>query len=300
MIKKDKMDNEIIGYIYCINNKVTNMKYIGQTTKTIENRFKRHIQHIKHKQHYPLYFDMLNYGLMNFEVNELEKIICNTKDELCKKIDQQEIYWINEYDVFNNGYNQTSGGNGALNRICSDITKLKISEKNKGENNGMYGTTWSEEKTIQMRELMTGENNPQYGKPKSDETKEKLSKALTGRVISEETKEKISNTMKGVKKSDEMKAKLSESKKGVKLSDETKEKIKNTRLKGKDNPKSKKVGQYSLDDELIKVFDSMSDAARECNTYHSSISACCSGKKQTSGGYKWKYHIPEDLSVVAN
>lgn len=89
-------------------------------------------------------------------------------------------------------------------------------------------------------------------------------------------------------------AKLSESNKGKKLSDETKEKIKNTRLKGKNNPRSKKVGQYSLDDKLIKIFDSMSDAARECNTYHSSISACCSGKKQTSAGYKWKYYISEE------
>jgi hypothetical protein len=153
----------------------------------------------------------------------------------------------------------------------------------------MFGTKWSYEKREQMAERMSGENNHNYGKELSDETKEKLSKVLTGRIISEESKQKISDTMIGVKKSDEMRKKLSESKKGNKLSEETKQKIKDSRLTGSDNPKSKKVGQYDLNDNLIKIFDSMSQAAKECNTYHSSISSCCSGKKNTSGGFKWKF-----------
>lgn len=39
----------------------------------------------------------------------------------------------------------------------------------------------------------------------------------------------------------------------------------------------------------------MSAAAKECNTFHSSISACCSGKKNTSGGFKWKFI--DDLEI---
>jgi len=165
----------------------------------------------------------------------------------------------------------------------------KISDSKIGEKNPMYGKKWLEDKRIQMKELMTGENNHNYGKSLSEETKQKLSNALKNREISKETRKKISETMTGIKKTDEMCKKLSESKKGTKLSEQTKQKIKNTRLTGSDNPRSKRVAQYDFDNNLINIFSSISDAARECNTFHSSISACCNGKKQTSGGFKWKY-----------
>jgi group I intron endonuclease len=287
-----------VGYIYCINNKVNNKKYIGQTTKTIKWRYSVHINSIKYKIERPLYNDMLNYGILNFEINEIEKLEYNTKLELINKLNEKEIYWISKYKSNNLefGYNLTSGGGGV--KDLSEESRKKISEKNSGENNGMYGTTWSEEKKQQMKERMTGENNPQYGKHLSDETKQKLSKALTGRIITENTKQKISKTMKGVKKSEEMKKKLSEAKKGTKLTNDTKQKIKNTRLKGENNKMSKKVCQYNLDNGFVNIFNSMSDAARECNTFHSSISACCNGKKQTSGGYKWEYFYYKERNFL--
>ena len=41
--------------------------------------------------------------------------------------------------------------------------------------------------------------------------------------------------------------------------------------------------------ELDRVFDSISDAARELGLIQSSISACCIGRYKTTGGYHWKY-----------
>ena len=112
---------------------------------------------------------------------------------------------------------------------------------------------------------------------------------LRRKPITDETRKKLSEVNKGRKLSEEHKKKLSESKQGNKLSEETKQKIKNSRLKGINNPKSKKVEQYDIDNNFITIFNSISEAAKECNTFHSSISACCHGKKKTSGGFIWKF-----------
>ena len=60
----------------------------------------------------------------------------------------------------------------------------------------------------------------------------------------------------------------------------------------KNNPHfSKPVGQYTKDGELIKVYPSAHQAARETGFAQANISATCSGKyrHKTTGGYIWKY-----------
>lgn len=51
---------------------------------------------------------------------------------------------------------------------------------------------------------------------------------------------------------------------------------------------SKPVKQMSLDGDLIRVWLSMRDAARQ-NFNHSAISSCCNGSRLTHKGYKWEY-----------
>lgn len=56
-----------------------------------------------------------------------------------------------------------------------------------------------------------------------------------------------------------------------------------------------KVKQLSLNNELIKVWKSFADIAREFKIKNASnIVACCKGKKKTSYGYKWKYENIQD------
>ena len=60
-----------------------------------------------------------------------------------------------------------------------------------------------------------------------------------------------------------------------------------------------KVAQYDLNDNLIKIYDSAHEAAKENNIEQGGISACCRGKQirkdgyvqrhLTYKGYKWKY-----------
>jgi len=54
---------------------------------------------------------------------------------------------------------------------------------------------------------------------------------------------------------------------------------------------SKKVNQYTLDNNFIRTWNSMQDIERETNYYASSICLCCKGKRKKAHGYVWKYYI---------
>lgn len=56
---------------------------------------------------------------------------------------------------------------------------------------------------------------------------------------------------------------------------------------GKANHNSKKVYQYDFQYNLLKVYDSVSQAQKENNIKH--ISSCCLGKRKSAGNYIWKY-----------
>ncbi len=76
---------------------------------------------------------------------------------------------------------------------------------------------------------------------------------------------------------------MSKSHIGKKLSEETKEKI-------KANSKRIKVCQYSLDGELLGIYNSQREAGRKLNIDNSTIGYCCKGKAKTAGGYIWRYY----------
>lgn len=68
----------------------------------------------------------------------------------------------------------------------------------------------------------------------------------------------------------------------------------NTRVGNKlrNNKRSKPVSQYTLDGELIKVWPSLSEIARNCPFDISAISANCLGKynSKTAYGYIWRFY----------
>lgn len=57
----------------------------------------------------------------------------------------------------------------------------------------------------------------------------------------------------------------------------------------KENKRKKKVYQYSEKGELIKVWDSISEAARANNITTAGIVNCCTGKRPRSGRCIWRY-----------
>jgi hypothetical protein len=52
----------------------------------------------------------------------------------------------------------------------------------------------------------------------------------------------------------------------------------------------KRVGQYTIDGELIKIFSSLAEASKESKVIDNSIGACGNGRRYTAGGFKWKFH----------
>ena len=67
--------------------------------------------------------------------------------------------------------------------------------------------------------------------------------------------------------------------------------------KGIKCPNSKKINQYDLEGNFIKLWYSTMDIERELKIRHNSISKCCKHKKyKTAGGYKWEY-AEEDCDV---
>lgn len=87
------------GYIYIIKNSVTDKKYIGQTSKTIDERWREHLSDSKRKPN-ELYQAMREIRVQNFYVEQIEECPLSL-------IDEREIYWIAYFNSYKNGYNAT-------------------------------------------------------------------------------------------------------------------------------------------------------------------------------------------------
>lgn len=110
--------------IYLITNNFNNLVYIGQTTKTLEERIYWYKKDTKLKKKVtPIISAIREYGIDNFNFQIIEDNIKN-QDFL----DERERYWIRYYDSDNpeKGYNRDSGG-------VSGGTKSKETKKLIGE-----------------------------------------------------------------------------------------------------------------------------------------------------------------------
>ena len=57
----------------------------------------------------------------------------------------------------------------------------------------------------------------------------------------------------------------------------------------RDLGRSRKVGQYDLDNNLIKVWDCFLDIENELGFYKQNIWKCCNGWRNKAHGFIWKY-----------
>jgi group I intron endonuclease len=71
-----------------------------------------------------------------------------------------------------------------------------------------------------------------------------------------------------------------------------KETIENNRLKNisiQTEKTGKQIYQYSLDNQLLTIYNSVRSAAKALNKSHPSIIMCCKGKLKHAHGYIWRY-----------
>ena len=94
------------GYIYKVSNTVNSKPYIGQTTRTSEERFDEHLKACTAKDRckQKFYAAINELGKDKFYVETIDS--ANSQEELNEK----EKYWINYYDSIENGYNSIPGG----------------------------------------------------------------------------------------------------------------------------------------------------------------------------------------------
>lgn len=117
------IDNkEYYGIIYKIENTINHKVYIGQTTQKrgfkdrycrkgqgIERVYNSYLRDKKHNRSYNIHlFNAIKkYGFNAFTVDEIFDV-ASTEHELNEK----EMFYIKQFDAFNNGYNSTLGGEG--------------------------------------------------------------------------------------------------------------------------------------------------------------------------------------------
>ena len=97
-----------MAFIYKITNTINDKKYIGKTEH--QNPYKRFLEHKKDaKREYrktrSLYKAMNKYGVENFIFEVIEEV----PNELASI---KEQYYINLFNTYKNGYNETIGGDG--------------------------------------------------------------------------------------------------------------------------------------------------------------------------------------------
>ena len=115
--------------IYKITNKLNNKCYIGQTIVSADERWKQHQQHYKgshpNDQNKVLYQAMRKYGIENFTFEVIQDNI-----ETFEQLDKAEIYWVDFYDSYYNGYNASKGGQ-AYHKYFPDSDIIKDYHKTK-------------------------------------------------------------------------------------------------------------------------------------------------------------------------
>ena len=275
--------------IYAIINIFDWKLYIGSAVQA-RRRKQEHLSKLRTGKHYNLHLQRAfnKHGEDNF------KFVVLTKVSDIKNLERYEQIWIDKFDFEKQLYNFCRMAGNTTGRIVTDITRKKISDKNRG-------------------------------KKMSDENKKKLSERSKGRKLSKETIAKV------VEKKNKRCAKidlktgevlqifpsfqnaaesLSLKKAGDlincargkigsshgfswKYIDKEDLHLNNDYISKPKTNGAKPVEVYNKDtNELIRSFSSVSEAVRKLNLSENCIGNACKAatiKNKIAYGYKWKY-----------
>lgn len=158
--------------------------YVGQTRRTLKLRAGINGQGY-HKYDKNLTSKFAN-AIRKWGWDSFEGFIVADNIESQDELNKLEIFYIELYDSFYNGYNSTKGGDGVTGcnhtgmygKEFTEEHRKKLSESHigiqSGENHPMYGRKHTEESKTLIREArkkQNGENHPMYGKKHTMETR---------------------------------------------------------------------------------------------------------------------------------
>jgi group I intron endonuclease len=238
-------------YIYgIIDNLKNELRYIGKSINP-ESRFRKHLQDSKKKISYK---DKWIFSLLE-KSNKPVLLIIDEVDE--HNWEFWEKHYISYFKFLGCKLTNISEGGenppSALGRKWTPEQLKRISENNKGKKR-------SEETKKNISLAKKGKPIPHLnnGKERSLSHKNNLSLSLMGRT----------SPNKGKKLSDTHKKHLSDG----------------------HSSQKKSVIQMDLNNNILRIWNSINDAQKELKIRH--ISECCLNKKycKTAGGFKWKYY----------
>lgn len=125
----NKNDNKYYGYIYKIYNTENDKIYIGQTRRDINIRWEQHLLSIKRDEdkNTILYRAMNKYGSDKFNIELIKEYSFESKDELIKTLNEEEIRYISKYNsIIPNGYNMQHGGKSPTESLKRPVDKYSL------------------------------------------------------------------------------------------------------------------------------------------------------------------------------
>lgn len=174
----------MIGTIYKLTSP-SGKHYIGQTIN-LEDRKRSFYNPNKYYSGHKLDNAIKKYGVENFKYEIIIQIMDTNKIKLRETLDELEIFYIEKYNSYKEGYNMTLGGSGSTGCFQTENSRKLISDKAKGRKGSMLGKHLTEEqrkKVSDFAKTRTGDKNPFFGKSHSDETKRKIGMANSVPVI---------------------------------------------------------------------------------------------------------------------
>lgn len=286
------MTMEEVSYCVYIHTAPNNKRYVGIS----QNYIKRWKNGIGYKKNKHFYSAIEKYGWDNIKHEIVAEGLSLAEAE------QMEIELIKKYQSNNRefGYNKAEGGKVNRGYKLSELTRKRLSESHKGHLSAtkgiklsperkekaintlkkyrethkgnmpkpMQGRHHSEETKQKMSEahkgLLVGEKHPWYGKKFSDEHRQKISQALTGKVVSDEHRKHLSEALKGKKFSSE--------------------RVKSQIISHQHQ--QVKIIQKTIDGEIVKIWDGIGEAARALGFDRRCITGCLSNNKKKDKNHK--------------
>lgn len=194
-----------MGYIYKITNTVNNKVYIGQTVRTIAERYEEHLWCARNHENRYLYDAMNHYGLDKFEIN----LIVEAPNE---QLNDLERFYINKFKSANPlfGYNMTNGGSGVGGKLPEEIEKRRAANISKALKGRPQSKILVEKRTAKLRgQKRTAEQCQRFSEAQKKRFQNSSGTRL-GAKTSEETKQKLREANLGKKQSNETKLKRKE------------------------------------------------------------------------------------------
>ena len=286
------------GYIYKITNTINGMMYIGQTIGKPIRRFKRHLSNFYGNKHPNKHMqNAYNKHGNVFEIQIIDIVVLESS------LDHLECFWIKYYNSMDDkiGYNKMSVGNS--NKKASEETKLKMS----GPNHHFYGKKLSKEHVDKTRLACTGQKRDQKckdlislknkGKTRTFEQKKSISNSLNYKKI--QIKDSLGNIYNGcceaIKKYNIPKTSLfnilrsGNSWNGIKFAKINEDFLSNKELL--ENQKKLFNSKSIICLNNNKIYCSIQAAADDLfNGNASNISNVCSGKRNHTRGFKFRYY----------